>query len=314
MGSNICSYLAGLIEGDGSFAVHDLNSKSKKYNPRIIIVFKKADLPLANYLKSLTKSGKILNKEAKGYILWQIQDIVSIFRIVNLINGYMRTPKIKALRKVIEWLNNYVIINQHSKLFKIKKILAEIEELSNLNRNKFRYHVMIKGLDISPINSNAWLAGFSDADANFSINICKRWNKSSIRVQLYYRLETAQTYKTKFNKINESLFDIMSKIASYLKVNLLTRTRCINNKEYYSFILMALNKTNINKIVNYFSEFQLLSSKRLDYNDWYFILKFKNKNKITSSYIEEALKIRKYFNKSRITFIWNHLENSYLES
>jgi len=173
---------------------------------------------------------------------------------------------------------------------------------------------MIKGLDISPINSNAWLAGFYDADANFSINICKRWNKSSIRVQLYYRLETAQTYKTKFNKINESLFDIMSKIASYLKVNLLTRTRCINNKEYYSFILMALNKTNINKIVNYFSEFQLLSSKRLDYNDWYFILKFKNKNKITSSYIEEALKIRKYFNKSRITFIWNHLENSYLES
>jgi len=51
MGSNLCSYLAGLIEGDGSFAVHDLNSKSKKYNPRIIIVFKKADLPLANYLK-----------------------------------------------------------------------------------------------------------------------------------------------------------------------------------------------------------------------------------------------------------------------
>ena len=119
--SNLCSYLAGLIEGDGSFAVHDLNSNSKKYSPKIIIVFKKADLPLANYLKSLTISGKILNKESKGYILWQIQDIVSIFRIVNLINGYMRTPKIKALWKIIEWLNNYIIVNQHSKLSKKKK-------------------------------------------------------------------------------------------------------------------------------------------------------------------------------------------------
>jgi len=85
-----------------------------------------------------------------------------------------------------------------------------------------------------------------------------------MRVQLFYRLEIAQTYKTKFNKIDESLFDIMSKIASYIKVNLLTRTRCINNKEFNSFIIMVHNKTNLNNIINYFSEFQLLSSKRLD--------------------------------------------------
>jgi hypothetical protein len=67
--STLGSYLAGLIEGDGTFAVHNLNSKSKKYKPKIIIVFKKADLPLANYLQSLTQAGKILNKVSKGYIL-----------------------------------------------------------------------------------------------------------------------------------------------------------------------------------------------------------------------------------------------------
>jgi len=99
----------------------------------------------------------------------------------------MRTPKIKALWKIIEWLNNYIIVNQHSKLSK-KKILAKIEEFSNLYKNKFRYPVIRKGLDLSPINSNAWLAEFSDANANFSINICKRWNKSSMRVQLFYKL------------------------------------------------------------------------------------------------------------------------------
>jgi len=31
-------YLAGLIEGDGTIAVHDPKSKSKQYNPKIIIV------------------------------------------------------------------------------------------------------------------------------------------------------------------------------------------------------------------------------------------------------------------------------------
>ena len=43
-------------------------------------------------------------------------------------------------------------------------------------------------------------------------------------------------------------------------------------------------------------------------------LNYKIIKKITSYYIEEALKMRKDFNKPRITFKWNHLENSYLES
>ena len=55
-------YLAGLIEGDGTFAVHDPNSTVKKYRPMIIVVFKKADLPLANYLCNLTQCGKIYIK------------------------------------------------------------------------------------------------------------------------------------------------------------------------------------------------------------------------------------------------------------
>lgn len=54
-------YLAGLIEGDGTIAVHEPNSSAatKKYNPKIIIVFKKADLPLANYLQNITKCGTV---------------------------------------------------------------------------------------------------------------------------------------------------------------------------------------------------------------------------------------------------------------
>jgi hypothetical protein len=63
------SYLAGLIEGDGTFAIHDKNSTIKKYAPKIIIVFKKADLPLAKYLQNLTKCGNVQIKAERGYVL-----------------------------------------------------------------------------------------------------------------------------------------------------------------------------------------------------------------------------------------------------
>ena len=67
--SNLSSYLAGLIEGDGSIAVHDPNSKSQKYRPKFIIVFKRSDLPLANYLCQLTGCGKVYDKPERGYVL-----------------------------------------------------------------------------------------------------------------------------------------------------------------------------------------------------------------------------------------------------
>jgi LAGLIDADG endonuclease len=51
--NNIGPYLAGLIEGDGTFAIKNGNNKStitnKNYNPKIIVVFKKSDLPLATF-------------------------------------------------------------------------------------------------------------------------------------------------------------------------------------------------------------------------------------------------------------------------
>lgn len=91
--SKLGSYLAGLIEGGGTFAVHDIESscrkpslfpplrkgkgsgadrvrsKVKKYSPKILIVFKKSDYPFAIYLRDITDCGSIMIKENRGYIL-----------------------------------------------------------------------------------------------------------------------------------------------------------------------------------------------------------------------------------------------------
>lgn len=117
-----------------------------------------------------------------------------------------------------------------------------------------------------------------------------------------------------FNNENGSLFDIMWVIATYLEVNVLTRTRYINNKEYNSYIVMASSKIALKKVIDYFIVFLLLSSKHLDYTVWYNIYKEQNNNSNTCSYLNEALKIREDFNKSRTTFSWDHLKNSYLEN
>jgi hypothetical protein len=63
------SYLAGLIEADGSFAVHDKDSKAKKYRPKILIVFNLSDRPLAEKLISITNFGKLYDKSKQGCII-----------------------------------------------------------------------------------------------------------------------------------------------------------------------------------------------------------------------------------------------------
>lgn len=302
-------YLAGLIEGDGTIAVHDPKNKSKQYNPKIIIVFKQNDLPLADYLQKLTKCGTVLIKPERGYVLWQIQDIISIFTIISIINGFMRTPKIEAVNRTIDWINNYIIQSETKIIQRSTRIiLFRIKILSS------------KPLDNSPIESNAWLSGFTDADGNFSINIHKRTNKNSTRVQLYYRLEINQNYHKIFVYTDASImqqvsfFPIMSKIGLYLGVTVYSRSRIVKDKIFYSFTVMSHNKLSNANICLYFNKYPLMSSKFLDYKDWEYLLNLQNLNNLISSYLDQTIKIKTNFNKTRTIFTWDHLiNNSYLK-
>lgn len=109
-----------------------------------------------------------------------------------------------------------------------------------------------------------------------------------------------------------SYFAIMSKVASYLGSNVLSRSRIKGDKQFYSFIVMAHNKVSLNKITDYFNKFPLLSSKHLDYLSWCYVLDLQTQNPRTTSYLDEALVIRKDFNKTRTTYNWNHIKNCYL--
>lgn len=284
------SYLAGLIESDGTIAVHDKNSNAKKYNPKIAVVFNLADEPLANKLLSITNAGTILKKKDAGHVLWQIQKLEDVIKIINIINGYMRTPKIEALHRAINWLNEFS---------------AATQKINCLN------------LDLSPIDSNAWLAGFTDGDGNFSINLIDRKKNGKItskRIQTFFRLELRQTYHRDVSVElgGDSYFSILNKIASYLGVNLLSRTREQNDKVFYAFMVISHSATSHEKIINYFNLFPLYSSKYLAFKDWSYVVelsKLRAGKVLTPEEILEVKKIKEQFNSKRKLFDFSHLDN-----
>lgn len=283
------NYLAGLIEGDGSIIVpkKDKNLKGKKYHPIIRVVFNKNDLPLAEILQNKL-NGFIQKPKTKAYILWEIQDIEGLTKIVNLVNGKFRSPKIEALHRLINWLN----------------------------KTNPSLDIPLLGLDYSSIETNSWLAGFSDADANFATSIyLRKKSGSSVRVQQFFRLEIRQTYHRDVDRNllgGPSYFRLLSEISSYFRVNLYSRTRNINNKIYYSFMVIAHNKDSHILVRKYFDTFPMFSSKQLNYLDWCKI----NDIVLSKSYktpqdFKLCKNIKESMNNKRTYLNWDHLNYFY---
>lgn len=284
--SKLGPYLAGLIEADGSIAVHDKNSKAKKYRPKILVVFHKDDKPLADKLSLITQTGTVYEKKAANYVIWHIQNAQHVLKIINIINGYMRTPKIEALHRAINWYNEF--------------------DKTNLE---------CLGLDQSDIQSNSWLAGFTDGDGNFSITLTDRKKRGEIttkRVQAFFRLEIRQNYHRSVAEYQGgiSYFQILSQITAYLEVNLLSRTRHVEDKVFHAFMVISHSNISHAKVINYFDNFPLYSSKYLAYLDWSRVVKqinLREGKKLTKEEILEVEKIKSQFNSKRKTFDFSHL-------
>ena len=122
--------------------------------------------------------------------------------MVFLINGKMRTPKVEALHRLIVWLN----------------MKANLE-------------IPLLGLDLSNLDSNSWLAGMCDGYSNFQIALVTKINGVVRDVKLYFRLELRQEYHRESSLTGTSYKSFMQLLADFLGVNLLKRTRIIDNIE-----------------------------------------------------------------------------------
>jgi hypothetical protein len=64
---------------------------------------------------------------------------------------------------------------------------------------------------------------------------------------------------------NNSYFEILNKIATFLLCNLLTREQKATGNRYYTLTASSLESLKV--IINYFNKYPLYSSKYLDYKD-----------------------------------------------
>lgn len=267
-------YLAGLIEGDGTIIVptKEKTPNGKLTHPVIRIVFTQYDLPLAEKLQQVLNCGFIQKPKKGNYYLYEIQNITGLLKLVKLINGKMRTPKIEALHRLINWLNN---------------------------KNIDKEFIVCLGLDSSPLDSNSWFAGFSDADSYFQVSLIENKELGTIqRIKCFYRLEIQQNYHGEL----ESYKNIIELIAKFLQTNLLTRQRIINNKEYFSYIITtSSNATNL-LVDNYFKKYPMFSSKQLNYLEWSKVLHLKlNKKHLIRSGALMCLEAKNSMNTKRNT-------------
>lgn len=267
-------YLAGLFEGDGHIWIQKPSEK-KKQNPRFCITFSMKNEPLAKKLLQLIGSGFLRYKLQDNACVLVISPVIGLKKVVHLLNGELRTPKIHQLHSLIYWLNK-----NHN---------------TNITKLPFKN---------SPLSEDGWLSGFIDSDGSFSVQHTKLENgakkrKISCRLRIEQRMLDPIT--------NQSYLKVLTSLANFLNCTLLTRKQKSTGNVYY--ILTASSRISLERIINYLEKYPLFSSKYLDYKDWKKIvfLIFEKKH-YTEQGIEKTESVKNGMNRQRTHFDWNHLK------
>ena len=206
-GTSFGHYLAGLIDGDGHFSTQQ----------QLEIAFHIADVPLAYYLKSRLGFGNVYNRKDALAVRFIISKRAGIEKVLLLINGKMRNKK-----RYDQVINNVLA---HKKYAYLLETLSFTQNVSRDLRNH-------------------WLAGFSDADANFQVVTVLPPGCRQIRLQF----EVSQ--KTEY---------LLALIKGHLGGSI--GHRMPDDTYYYG----SSSFGSARNVINYFDHFHLLSSKHLNY-------------------------------------------------
>lgn len=275
-----------MIEGDGSIIVPKTirNPQGKLLYPVVKITFVKKDEPLAIKIQEVINGGTLVYPKNSNYVDLLFQNMDSIQKIAILLNGNMRTPKIEALHRLIDWLN----AKKQTQLVKL-------------------------GLDSSSLGSNPWLTGFIEADGSFHCGFDLNAKGLANRVRCYMTISQKQVYNIKLEKDNSN-FDFMKRIQEFLEVKTVNEIKRIK-QEYIeeSYVVRTNKKSSCEILINYLNNYPLFSSKHQDFLDWSKAYHIKITQKFTSQEgTSELLSIKNSMNTKRTQFNWDSLNNFYI--
>lgn len=302
-------YLAGLIEGDGSIIVPgtNRNKKGKLLYPRVKITFVDKDAPLAIKLQEVFGAGTLEYPLNAKYINLLFQDVTSLEKIAALINGKMRTPKIEALHRMIDWLNARLTTSKLQS--KNAMFLAKHEQPLFLTK------LVAKPKNTCPLGDNPWLAGFLEADGNFygSFNINSQGIAEEIRHYMRISQKTVYSKKSNLSNGNNSNIHIMEKIREFLDVKSVSEIK--RTKEKYvelAYEVRTSKKSSSEKLIAYLSRYPLFSSKHQDFLSWSEIHKIRlSKSYKTLDGTTKLILLKNSMNTLRTQYNWDSLNRFY---
>ena len=102
------SYIAGLIEGDGTIIVpkRERSEKGILNYPSVQIVFHLKDFPLCQVIQKQLGHGSVSKKKQSAAYILTINNFAGLIELSRLINGKMRGPKYYQLLLLMDYLNN----------------------------------------------------------------------------------------------------------------------------------------------------------------------------------------------------------------
>ena len=233
-------WFIGFFEGDGSFiARHSTGSNGE---PLLRINFEITqsirNVKLLRWIRKELGFGKVIifEKDDLTYARWFTSERKHVLALLALFNGNFILPKRQE---------------------QFESIISQLNSVWNCN------------FEIKPWKSqltldNAWLGGFSDADAGFFTNIqnnFKGHRKSPD--EFYYRLLTkffvTQDGDDSFLKTIQQLVGDTSKIYQISSGN-------NNTKKYNRLEISSIDATE--KLINYFVRFPLKGERRISFLRW----------------------------------------------
>lgn len=258
----VAPYLAGLLEGDGTIVVPttERSSKGKLNYPSVQISFAAKDYPLITLLRLFLGYGSISKRKMQAAYIYTINDRAGITAFVNQLNGFLRTPKIRDFNKLARYLG-----------------------------------IVPKGLDTSCISSNAWLAGFIEADGSFQVrtSLTSRYP----RLALSFELTQAQN-----NHDGLPNLSFMTIIAQFLGVSV---NPIRGDRKYPQYRIRTSTIASNLMLSQYLANYPLLGTKYLDFKDWSKILDFFVDGTQWEN-VDEIVKLKAGMNDGRTQFDWSH--------
>jgi LAGLIDADG endonuclease len=259
-------YLAGVWEGDGNVGV-----KADRNKPTLHITMHIEQAPYLNKLLNVLERqynhsvGNVSLRPENNSAVLNIVTPEGLAQTLGLIHQKCKTPKAHQLNVVAHWLNVHQGYN-----FGISKT-----EVFNL---------------LTP-----WFAGFCEADGSFGVD---RSTKTRLKVSCQFQINQRLCDP----KTGHSYGDIINCIAKTLHVKRHTFKDKKSGQNYYA--IKATSRKTKDIIQGYFKAYPLLSSKRLDYDDWCCVDALLPNLKKNAAHVNS---LKAGMNRSRTKFTWQHL-------